>query len=390
MSIVIFGDLFTFPDGNAATNRVYTYAKGFIENGSNTYIVCFRNEYMEVGEGIVDGIYFYHPLCQKKRNKYFIIRRWHKLKKFYKAFLILNQVNQKDKINAIICYSQLLQTQSFGFILSKIFNTKIILEVSEHPLKDYQGFITKRLQGKIKSSLETKLCDGIICISKYLTDFYLKRGFPEKRLFLVPSTVDPGRFRLSGSSALNFEYILYCGHLNLSKDGVDILIRSFAKISGKFPEINLVLIGKGSPEDEAILKNIVSTLNIQSRVYFLGQKTRAEVPNYLKNAKILALSRPASIVADAGFPSKLTEYLAAGKPVVVTKVGEIPSYLKDGQNAFLTQPGSVDAFSEKLNFVLNNYEYAKKVGLEGKELAATIFNYHFQAGRIIGFIDSLK
>src|SRR6185312_15459661 len=223
----------------------------------------------------------------------------------------------------------------------RMFKTKMILEVSEHPLKDYQGKLIRRLQGTLRIPLETRLSDGIICISQYLTDFYLKRGVSEKRLFLVPSTVDSKRFQSSASSVLEFEYILYCGNLNLRKDGVDILIRSFAKISDKFPEINLVLIGKGDSDEEILLKNIVSILNIQDRVHFLGQIARTEVPKYLKNAKILALSRPASIVADAGFPSKLTEYLASGNPVVVTKVGEISNFLTDAKNAFLSQPGSV-------------------------------------------------
>lgn len=389
MAIVIFGDLFTFPDGNAATNRVYTYAKGFIENGIDTHVLCFGNDYIEVGEGINNGIHFYHPLGQKKRNKYFIIRRWYKLKKFYRTFLIMKKIHKKDKIIAIICYTRLVETQSFAFLLSKIIKSKIILEISEHPLRDYQGSFIKKIQGKIKISIVSKLSNGINCISQYLIDFYLKRGVPEKKLFLIPSTVDPERFNVSGNSTLNFEYILYCGNLNLNKDGVDILIKSFAIISEKFLNINLVLIGTGSTKEETILKNIVSMLHIQNRVYFLGQMIRTEVPNYLDNAKVLALSRPASIVADAGFPSKLTEYLASGKPVVVTKVGEIPHYLIDGENAFLSQPGSVDAFSKKLGFVLGNYEFAKKVGLNGKELTSTVFNYNFQAGRIIGFINSL-
>ncbi|MGN6530136.1 MAG: hypothetical protein ACTHK0_00100, partial [Ginsengibacter sp.] len=115
MAIVIFGDLFTFPDGNAATNRVYTYGKGFLEKGVNTYIICFGNEYIDEREGVINGLHFYHALNQKKRNKYFIIRRWQKLKKFYKCFLILKQINKKEPIDGIICYSKLIQTQAFGF-----------------------------------------------------------------------------------------------------------------------------------------------------------------------------------------------------------------------------------------------------------------------------------
>ena len=64
MSIVIFGDSFTFPEGNAATNRIYTYARGFIENNVNTYIICNKNEYLTNGNGNLEGIQYFNPLNQ--------------------------------------------------------------------------------------------------------------------------------------------------------------------------------------------------------------------------------------------------------------------------------------------------------------------------------------
>jgi len=210
-------------------------------------------------------------------------------------------------------------------------------------------------------------------------------------LFLVPGTVDIERFQISQASPLTFEYILYCGSLTLNKDGVNILIESFKRLIQKYPEINLVLIGKGDTiEEENIIKELVVNLNIEKKVFFLGQMARMEIPSYLNNAKILALARPKSIVADAGFPSKLTEYLATGVPVVVTKVGEIPIYLKDKENAFLSEPDSAEEFADKLDFVLSNYEFAIRVGLKGKELTNTIFNYNFQVKRMIGYIQSIQ
>ncbi len=56
MSIVIFGDNFSFPEGNAATNRIYTYAKGFVENGIDVFIICNRNDYVTNGNGTLDSI----------------------------------------------------------------------------------------------------------------------------------------------------------------------------------------------------------------------------------------------------------------------------------------------------------------------------------------------
>lgn len=96
------------------------------------------------------------------------------------------------------------------------------------------------------------------------------------------------------------------------------------------------------------------------------------------------------MVADAGFPSKLTEYLASGVPVVVTQVGEIPLYLHDKINAFLSEPGNADAFAEKLKFVPDNYNFASAVAIKGKELTESVFNYNFQARRMLGFINSLE
>jgi len=390
LAIVILGDLFTFPDGSAATNRVHTYAKGFYENGLKVHVICFASEYNTVGSGIINGINFYHPFGQRKRNKYFIIRRWQKFIKYFKTIAVIRRINKNDKIIAFICYTRLLQTQLFVFILSKYFKTNVILERSEHPLRNYQGFFIRKIQGDIKSYMETVLCNGIYCISQYLIDFYRNRGVSLKKLFLVPSTVDIDRFQISFNSPLAFQYILYCGSLTILKDGVNILIESFGKISEKYPEINLVLVGKGDTiEEEKIIKDLVIRLNFNKKIFFTGKLSRTEIPAYLNNAKILALARPRSIEADAGFPSKLTEYLATGKPVIVTKVGEIPVYLKDNENAFLSEPDSVDAFADKLDYVLSNYEFAQRVGEKGKELTKTIFNYNFQAERMIGFIQSL-
>ncbi len=390
MAIIIFGESYTFPDGNAATNRVHTYAKGFIENGVNVHVICFASRYDTSGDGITNGIHYYHPFGERKRHKYFLVRRWQKIAKYFKTIILINKINNNDKVFAIICYTQLLQTVLFGFSLAKYFNAKLLLERSEHPLRKYQKSIFTKNIGNFKAKIETKLCDGLFCISQYLIDFYKKRNVSSKKLFLVPSTVDPGRFNIQIKSPLPYKYILYCGTLTLTKDGVDILIKSFAQIADKYLDIMLVLIGKGdTANQEIIIKELISRLHLENRVFFLGQLPRTEIGVYMKNAQILALARPTSIVADAGFPSKLTEYLATGVPVVVTGVGDIPLYLKDNENSFIAEPDNVDAFASKLDFVLENYDHAKNIAVVGTNLTGTIFNYNFQAKRMIHFIKSL-
>lgn len=391
MSIIIFGDTFTFPDGNAATNRVHTYAKGFHENGMNVHVICFASRYNTSGDGITNGIQYYHPFGQRRRSNYFLFRQWYKLSKYFKTILLIRRINKFDKVNAVNCWSSKLHTLFFAFFFSKFVDALIVHEHSEHPLRNYQNSVYRKIRGELKSYIGTKLSDGFFCISQYLIDFYQSRGVKSKNMLLVPSTVDTDRFSDFYEPPFSFEYILYCGSLTELKDGVHILIESFGEISEKYPYLKLVLIGKGnSTNDEMSLKRLVDKLDLNQKILFLGQVSRTQVPKYMTNAKILALARPSSLVADAGFPSKLTEYLSTGLPVVITDVGEISLYLRDNENVFLSKPDSVEAFANKLDFVLENYSFAQVVSFKGRELTKTMFNYNIQAKRMIEFIDKFK
>jgi glycosyltransferase involved in cell wall biosynthesis len=389
--LIIFGDSFSFPEGNAATNRVYSYAKGFLENEIQVYVICFASVYNTKEEGSTEGIKFYHPFAQRKRSKYFLIRRYHNVIKYFNTIKLFNKINNENNIIAINSWTFLFITHLFSWFLSKKYKTKLIKECSEHPLRYYQKFELQQKVGIAKFWVESTLSDGLFCISQFLIDFHAQYKIGQQKLFLVPSTVDIRRFNKPFDPPLPYKYILYCGTVSIQKDGVNILIESFSKIAKKFTDINLVIIGEfTSSKEEHILVNLVSTLEISNRVIFLGQLSREDIPAYLTNAEILALARPKSIVSDAGFPSKLTEYLATGVPVVATKVGDIPVYLNDNENAFLSEPDSVSMFADKLDKVLTNYEFAQDVALKGKELTNTIFNYNYQSKRMMEYIGSLK
>jgi len=99
------------------------------------------------------------------------------------------------------------------------------------------------------------------------------------------------------------------------------------------------------------------------------------------------LARPNNIQAENAFPTKLGEYLASSTPVVVTAVGEIPNYLKDGKSAFIAKPGDSENFANKIEEALSDYENALQVGINGRRVAETHFNNKIQTVKIIKFIQ---
>ena len=214
------------------------------------------------------------------------------------------------------------------------------------------------------------------------------------QFFLMPMTVEIERFNNIGNCNPEEEYIAYCGNLgHNNKDGVDILINSFNEIHHKYPDIKLYIIGDTNKKDNSEyikLKELVKSLDICDYVIFKGRVHRDKIPSLLYNAKILVLSRPDNLQAQGGFPTKLGEYLLTGKPVVVTDVGEIHYYLKDGVNAYIAKPGEISSFTNKLYEVLNDYDNALEIGLRGRDVALKNFDYRNYNNQLNEFITEVK
>lgn len=392
MSFVIFGDIFSFPEGSAATNRIYTYAKGFKENGIEAHVICFANNYLEKFDGEVDDILYYHPFRQTRRNKYFLIRRWLNFRKYINTYFLLRKINKREKIIAVNSWANKLSTHLIIWILCKLIRTKLIVECNEHPLRYFQQGSIMRTSGKVKFFIESRLCSGVFCISRYLKDFYKNRGVNEKKLFLVPSTVDPSRFTGLQNLAkpLDYRYVGYFGSLTFSRDNVDLLVNAFALFNKKHPVIKLVLGGFCTPEERNSLDKLVVKNKIEKDVFIIDFLSRQEILRYVYNADALVLVRRNDLEAQASYPSKLTEFLATGKPVVTVNVGEVSDYIIDRENGFLIPPGDVESLSKALHFIFDNYEMSRKIGERGRKLTEGVFNYKFQADRMIRFINSLS
>lgn len=391
MSIVFICDGFTFPEGDAPTNRLHTYAKGLIENGLNVHVICFSNFYDYNGDGVINGIKYYHPFGKRKRNKYFVVRTSQKILKYFRTLVLLLRINKKDKVAVITVYTMLFGTHMFSWLLSRITGTRLIKEISEHPMRNFvnKGAFLRKI-GLMKLRTELYFTDGILCISKFLVEFFRTHGFDDRRLIIIPSTVDPARFINNGNlSPFPFHYIGYFGGLTFERDNINILVEAFALISDKYPGMHLVLGGFCKPEERKQLEKLISELGIGSRVELLKYLPREDIIRYIGHSDILVMVRGKNLESQASFPSKLIEYLVTARPVITVDVGEISDYLNDGVNAFLVEAGNSRALAEKIDYVLSGYEKALEVGQNGKQLTSTVFNYNHQASRIISFIETL-
>ena len=229
---------------------------------------------------------------------------------------------------------------------------------------------------------------GLFVISNPLREYYENLGIDPSKIHVLNMTVDVERFKNIKKTACREKYIAYCGNVSNNKDGVDILIKSFALVCKKRPDIKLFIIGKTPSQTEASDNlRLIKSLGIEERIVFTGVVSSEQMPQLLKDAVVLALARPDNLQAKYGFPTKLGEYLLTENPVVVTSVGDIPLFLKDGVSALISEPSSVEMFAEKLLWALDNPGEASAVGKAGAAVAAEFFNSDIETKKLLSVIS---
>ena len=259
---------------------------------------------------------------------------------------------------------------------------KIFYEKTEHPLVSNYGSLLRRVS--LKSHLnDCRKFDGMFVISNALKDYYISQGVNSSKIHVINIIVDSERFRNLNVSTRK-RHIVYCGNANNNKDGVDQLIRSFAIVLKKMSDVYLVIIG---PKPNEKIKNnnirLVRELGIEDNVIFMGKLSPLDIPKYLTEATIVALARPSNIQSNYGFPTKLGEYLLSGTPAVVTRVGDIPLYLKDRINAVIAEPDNISSFADCLCWVLEHPKESISIGENGKLIAQKYFNYFKETKKLI-------
>lgn len=309
-----------------------------------------------------------------------------------------------NKLDKLLCdFDGVVYTNADYFLMKKLYtlkmknpNLKIVCEVSEYldyyKSQEIPWWILPQLV-KTESFFINKfvhILSGCVLMTKALYRYIEDLKLPNCYLLHLPMTVDLSRFVDVEPSSMGFRkpYILFIGVMNNAKDGIDILIEAFNQICKKYPDYHLYLVGPWQYDTPGHLERI-SELGLDQRIFWINEVHRDEIPPLLLEANLLVLPRPDSKQAQGGFPTKLGEYLASGKPVCATSVGELPEYLTDGKSVFFAEPGSVSSFANAINSALGNYNAAIEIGENGKKIAMKFFNKDNQAETLFNFLNIL-
>lgn len=274
-------------------------------------------------------------------------------------------------------------------VACRLAHSACIMDKSEYPFVYAADSALMRAWAWFVTRTMYKLVDGVIAISTCLERYFLARVRHDARVIRIPILVDMDEFgEASTDDAPRQDILCYVGNLD-NQGEIDALLDAFCEVAPRFPCWKLRVIGDSFVDPRALdrFRSRVASLGLAERVEFTGSVERTELPDLLQQAGAFALPRASGLFSSAGFPTKLGEYLASGRPVVVTATGDIPLYLHDGVDAYLVPPDDTRAFAARLAEMFADPSGAREVGARGRETARRHFEVKSQCRRLAAFLD---
>ncbi|MBN1233679.1 MAG: glycosyltransferase family 4 protein, partial [Candidatus Coatesbacteria bacterium] len=227
------------------------------------------------------------------------------------------------------------------------------------------------------------LVDGFIAVSHDMKKALLRQHIDSRKIRVIQNGLDYKSFEKQGdnSSRLREEWglklnqiVIGCiGRLTIQK-GQEFLIKACSILKNKYPGIKLILIGNG------VLKEQYKKLAIEEGVDLLLLEFRRDIRSCLKAMDVFVLPS-----IDEGLPITLLEAAEAEIPVVATKVGGVPEFLRDNSDALLIESGNPVKIADAIDFILTHKNQASNMVKSARKRLIEDFSIEKTASKYIDF-----
>lgn len=206
--------------------------------------------------------------------------------------------------------------------------------------------------------------DAVVAISPYVLNEY--RGMRESGWHRIDNPLPDSFFGIERQPVA--DRILFAGSITEVKD-VMALLQAFEILQAERPSVELVLAGRvTSPAYAERLHTFVTDRGLVGRVHFRGLVSLEALQVEYGRAALLVLSS-----REENAPMAVIEAMAAGLPVVATRVGGVPDLVADGETGLLAPPADPPALARAMARLLADPERARQLGSEGRRRAEARF-----------------
>lgn len=351
MKKIIYVGNFSFPFGNASGKRVYGNGKLLEELGYEVIFIGMSDDVKQPSmlketEMTFQNFKYYNFSYPKSSFE------WINYKTTFNQMVnFIEEENIKDDLEAVIYYGN-PRLSLFNYLLIKWCqnnNIKIISDCVDW-LSSKTGNIIfdiiKWTDTTYQKAYLNRKVDGVIAISSYLENYYKKHGV--NTVVIPPLSTNKSKEKEHTLKDEKKLKILYAGipfrkgklikDAKVLKDRVDKTIIFFSKMKEKKFDFMFDIYGFTKEEYLKVLPSQEKYINILGdSILFHGYHDNDYIVEKLKQSDFTILLRDEKRDTMAGFPTKVSESMSFGIPVITTKTSDLGRYIQDGENGFFLE-----------------------------------------------------
>ncbi len=231
------------------------------------------------------------------------------------------------------------------------------------------------------------LSDSVSCASEHLRQLTSRFGVKEEFIFDAPVGADLDKFRpdidgapirkkygISGDEQL----VLYIGQLH-GAQYADLFIKAANIVSLRCAHVKFMIVGEGFMEWK--LRQTTHELGLGEKLIFSGSIAHDEMPFYIAAATICVAPFEDTLVTRCKSPLKIVEYMASGKTIVASQVGDVTRML--GGVGILTPAGDFHAIAKAILLALGNQDLRRNLEGASRRRAELKYNWVQTAAAVL-------
>ena len=335
--------------------------------------------------GIIDNITY-------KVINYRLINIFSIFSFYYNGIKFIGNCRKQSNFNFIYNYGGPNIQNILFIIYAKLIGYKVICDITEdnryEPTVNFLNKLKNR-SGIFLLKASIYFADSLIGISEHLYYGALEFSKGKIPVYHIPISVDLKYFNNHTYVKTNEDFKIFYGGSYQEKDGLDFLIDAFDKVSEKYGKVTLILTGSGIVSDMQRVMNKINNSNNKRNIIFKGFLNNSDYFSLLNECDIFCMTRIKSNHANSGFPFKLGEFLASGKAVIATNVGDVSKYLTNDLNALLIEPNSVQKLADAILSLIRNPEKIISIGEKGRKTAERFFDSEIISLKFFAVLQSV-
>jgi len=181
--------------------------------------------------------------------------------------------------------------------------------------------------------------------------------------------------------------VMYMGNFGPHR-GIQTAILAMPRILRAVPKARLVVVGAGGNERE--LQKLARNLRLDDAVEFTGRQPREMIPSYIAASTVCLVPYTMSVQTNASGPQKLFQYMAMGKPIVVSSMASLSRIIGETGGGLVYTAENAEALADAVIRLYGDKDLASQMGQAGLAAVRTRYDWSIEGKKLLELYRGLE